>query len=44
MFKEIDLLVSDYGTARFNGKYGLITDEGNPIEIDIESLEKHLQI
>jgi len=44
IFKEIDLFPKDYGTARFNGKYGLITDEGNTIEIDIESLEKHLQI
>lgn len=44
IFKEIDLYAEDISTARLNGKYGLVTDEGNPIEIDIESLEKQLQI
>lgn len=42
IFKEIDIYGDDFGKARFNGKYGLINEEGNPLEIDIASLEEQL--
>ena len=42
IFKEIDIYGDDFGKARLNGKYGLINEEGKPLEIDIASLEEEL--
>ena len=43
IYDEISIIMTEYVSAKINGRYGLLDGKGKPIKIDMDSLKQQLQ-